>query len=92
MRSAPQKPLPRLPVARALWRCRPNLQVAAACWIHAGGAHHTGFSYALTAEHMEDFAEMAGIEFLLINSDTKLADFKKELRWNDVYYLVAKGL
>jgi L-arabinose isomerase len=85
-------PLPKLPVARALWLPRPDLKTAATAWILAGGAHHTGFSYALTAEHMEDFAEIAGIEFLLINGDTRLADFKKELRWNDVYYLVAKGL
>lgn len=53
--------------------------------------HHTGFTYALTAEHLEDFAQMAGIEFLLINRDTRLAEFKKELRWNDIHYLVAKG-
>jgi len=84
-------PLPRLPVARALWLPRPDLKTATIAWILAGGAHHTGFSYALTAEHLEDFAEIAGIEFLLINGDTKLADFKKELRWNDVYYLVASA-
>jgi L-arabinose isomerase len=86
------QPLPKLPVARALWLPQPDLKTATTAWILAGGAHHTGFSYALTAEHMEDFAEMAGIEFLLINRDTKVADFKKELRWNDVYYLIAKGL
>jgi L-arabinose isomerase len=86
------QPLPRLPVARALWMPRPDLKTATTAWILAGGAHHTGFSYALKAEHMENFAEMASIEFLLIDGDTRLADFKKELRWNDVYYLVAKGL
>ena len=78
------------------WRgrsgCRsPTCKTATTAWILAGGAHHTGFSYALTAEHLEDFAEMAGIEFLLINQETKLAEFKKELRWNEVYYLIAKG-
>ncbi len=87
-----EAPLPKLPVARALWLPQPDLKTATTAWILAGGAHHTGFSYALTAEHLEDFAEMAGIEFLLINRDTKIAEFKKELRWNDVYYLVAKGV
>ena len=86
------QPLPRLPVARALWLPQPDLKTATTAWILAGGAHHTGFSYALTAEHLEDFAQMAGIEFLLINRDTKLADFKQQLRWNDVYYLIVRGL
>ncbi len=85
-------PLPKLPVARALWIPQPNLKVAAAAWILAGGAHHTGFSQALTAAHLQDFADMADMEMLLINKDTDLAEFKKEIRWNDVYYLVAKGL
>jgi L-arabinose isomerase len=87
-----EQSLPKLPVARALWQPQPDLQVAAAAWIYAGGAHHTGFSLALTAEHMEDFAAMAGIEFLLIDNDTKLRAFKQELRWNDIYYALAKGL
>ena len=78
------EPLPKLPVARALWLPRPNLKVAAAAWIHAGGAHHTGFSYSVTADHLCDFAEMAGIEFLLIDENTRLEEFKKELRWNDL--------
>ncbi len=85
-------PLPKLPVARALWIPQPDLKVAAAAWILAGGAHHTGFSFALTAEHLEDFAEMAGVEFLLIDKDTTISGFKKELRWNDLYYHLAKGL
>jgi L-arabinose isomerase len=82
----PQQALPKLPVARAIWEPEPSLKVAAAAWIYAGGAHHTGFSLALKAEHLEDFAEMAGIEFLLIDRNTSTAAFKKELRWNDVYY------
>jgi len=86
------EPLPKLPVARALWLPQPDLKTAAAAWIHAGGAHHTGFSLALTAEHLEDYADMAGIEFLLIDNDTKLRAFKQELRWNDMYYALAKGL
>jgi L-arabinose isomerase len=82
----PTEPLPRLPVARAVWIPEPNLKLGAAAWILAGGAHHTGFSQSLTAEHMEDFAEMAGMEFLLIDKDTDLRQFKKELRWNEVYH------
>jgi L-arabinose isomerase len=85
------EPLPKLPVARALWLPRPNLKTAAAAWIYAGGAHHTSFSYSVTAEHLQDFADMAGIEFLLIDENTKIADFKKELRWNDLYYHLANG-
>ena len=78
--------MPKLPVARALWMPQPNLDVAAAAWIHAGGAHHTGFSLALGVEHLEDYAGMAGIEFLLIDSETRLREFRNELRWNDAAY------
>jgi L-arabinose isomerase len=85
-------PLPKLPVARALWLPRPDLKIAAAAWIYAGGAHHTSFSYSVTPEHLQDFAEIAGVEFLLINEKTQLDAFKKELRWNDLYYHLAKGL
>jgi len=85
-------PLPKLPVARALWVPRPDLKTSAAAWIYAGGAHHTGFSFDLTAEHLADFAEMAGMEFLHIDERTTVPEFKKELRWNDLYYHVAKGL
>ncbi|MCS6994629.1 MAG: L-arabinose isomerase [Anaerolineales bacterium] len=86
------EPLPKLPVARALWLPRPNLKIAAAAWIYAGGAHHTGFSFAVTAEHLRDFAAMAGIEFLLIDERTEIESFKEKLRWNDLYYHLAKGL
>ncbi len=86
------QPLPKLPVARALWLPRPDFKVATAAWILAGGAHHTGFSFALTSEHLEDYAEIAGIEFLKIGGDTTVQSFKKELKWNDVYYALAKGL
>ncbi len=82
----PDAPLPKLPVARALWIPHPNLKVAAAAWILAGGAHHTGFSQSLTVEHLQDFSEMAKMEFVLIDNDTTLVDLKKELRWNDLYY------
>ena len=85
-------PLPKLPVARALWQPKPDLKTAAAAWILAGGAHHTGFSYDVTSEHLEDFAEMAGVEMLLIDENTCLSEFKKELRWNDLYYRLANGV
>jgi L-arabinose isomerase len=83
------EPLPRLPVARAVWVPRPDLPTAAAAWILAGGAHHTGYSQAVTSEHLEDFAEMADMEFLLIGKETRLSEFKKEIRWNDLYYHLA---
>jgi L-arabinose isomerase len=86
------EPLPKLPVARALWVPQPELKTAATAWIYAGGAHHTGFSFDLSSEHLADFAEMAGMEFLLIDNTTTVAAFKKELRWNDLYYHLAKGL
>jgi len=87
----PEHPLPKLPVARAVWIPEPNLKVAATAWISAGGAHHTGLSRALTSEHMKTFAEMAGMECLLIDHETKLDGFAKELRWNDMYYHLANG-
>ncbi|HEX4426315.1 MAG TPA: L-arabinose isomerase [Terriglobales bacterium] len=87
----PEHPLPKLPVARAVWIPEPNLKIAATAWITAGGAHHTALSPALTAEHLENFADMSGMEYLLIDADTKLAGFKNELRWNDVYYRMANG-
>lgn len=86
------QPLPKLPVARALWIPQPNLKVGAAAWILAGGAHHTGFTKALTKEHMEDFAEMAGVEFVLIDEKTEIFNFKKELKWNEMYYHLANGI
>jgi L-arabinose isomerase len=80
---APDEPLPRLPVARAVWIPKPNLKVAATAWIYAGGAHHTGFSQALTAEHMQDYADIAGIEFLRITAETTIASFRRELKSNE---------
>ncbi len=88
----PDEPLAKLPVASAVWLPRPSLSVAAAAWILAGGAHHTGFSQVVSTEMLEDFASMAGIEFLLIDNETRLAEFKKELRWNDLYYHLAQGM
>ena len=88
----PDAPLPYLPVARALWIPKPNLKVAAGAWIMAGGAHHTCFSQVVTAEQLEDFADIAGIECLNIGADTNLSEFKKEIRWNEVYYHLEKGI
>jgi L-arabinose isomerase len=86
----PPRPLPRLPVARAVWRCRPDFKTACGAWIRAGGAHHTALSYAVTAEHLRDFAEIAGIELVLIDADTRPAALEKELRWNEAYYRLAR--
>ena len=83
---APYEAMPRLPVARALWIPQPDLDTAATAWIHAGGAHHTAFSPALTAEHLEDFATMSGLEFLLIDQATDARQFRNELRWNEAAY------
>ncbi|MCJ7695752.1 MAG: L-arabinose isomerase [Anaerolineaceae bacterium] len=89
---ATEAALPQLPVARAFWAPKPNLKIAAAAWILAGGAHHTSFSYDVTSEHLEDFAEMAGIEMVRIDDGINIYDLKKELRWNDLYYRLANGL
>jgi L-arabinose isomerase len=78
----PDRALPRLPVARAVWVPEPDLATAAAAWIYAGGAHHTGFSQSLTMEHLEDFAAIADVEFLIIDKGTQLRQFRNELRWN----------
>ncbi|MFN7118025.1 MAG: L-arabinose isomerase [Saprospiraceae bacterium] len=82
----PEADLPKLPVARVLWRCKPDLKTAATAWILAGGAHHTCYSQNLTSEYLEDFASMAGIEYVLINEKTDLYQFKNELRWNELSY------
>ncbi len=82
----PLKDMPKLPVARVMWKPMPDLKTSAEAWILAGGAHHTVMSYALNAEHMRDFAEMAGIEFIHINKDTNINDLKKELMWNDIVW------
>ncbi|WP_426492697.1 L-arabinose isomerase [Hymenobacter sp. 102] len=83
---APEQELPKLPVARVLWKVQPDLATGAAAWILAGGAHHTGYSQNLTTEYLEDFAEMAGIECLVIDEATRLRTFKNELRYNEVAF------
>jgi L-arabinose isomerase len=89
---APDKPLPKLPVARALWIPKPDFHTAVTAWIYGGGAHHTGFSQAVTTEMLEDFAAMAGIELAVIDGETTLRHFKQELNWNEVYYGLRQGL
>lgn len=84
----PSQPFPKLPVARTLWIPRPNLKVAAAAWIYAGGAHHTGFSQALTAGHLADFAEIAGIELVQIDAATRIPDLRRQLLWSDAAYKI----
>jgi L-arabinose isomerase len=83
--------LPKLPVARAVWECKPDFKTACAAWIVAGGAHHTGFSYSVTREMVEDFAAIAGIELVMIGPETTLPALKQDLRSNDVYYYLAQG-
>jgi len=88
----PEQDLPKLPVARVLWEAHPDLRTAAAAWILAGGAHHTCYSQNLSPEYLLDYAEMVDIECVLIDTDTKIHDFKQELRWNELYYHLAKGI
>ena len=78
--------MPKLPVAGVLWKPLPDFKTSATAWIYAGGAHHSVLSYDLTAEHMRDFAEIMGIEFVYINKDTKIPEFRKELEYNDVIW------
>ena len=87
----PDEPLPKLPVARALWRPRPDLPTAAEAWLVAGGPHHTVLSGQLDMEIVADFAEIAGIELVVIDAETRMRDFTRELRWNEAYYRLAGG-
>ncbi|HHU62248.1 MAG: L-arabinose isomerase [Bacillota bacterium] len=82
----PLEDLPKLPVARVLWKPQPDLRTSATSWILAGGAHHSVYSQAVTSSFIEDYCEMADIEYLLINEKTEIGEFKKELRFNEVYY------
>ncbi len=78
--------MPKLPVARVLWKPQPSLRDAAEAWIHAGGAHHTVFSYVVTTEQLVDWAEMVGVECVIIDNNTSTLQFRNELRWNDMYW------
>jgi len=84
--------MPNLPVASVLWKPMPDLKTGAAAWILAGGAHHTGFSTSINAEYLEDFAGMMGVEYVLIDKKCDLPSFKKELRWNEIYYHISNGI
>jgi len=86
------EPMPNLPVASALWVPQPTFEVGATAWILAGGTHHSAFSYDITEEYWADLAEMMGIEYVAINKKTAIDEFKKELRMNEVYYLLNKAL
>jgi L-arabinose isomerase len=88
----PPHDLPRLPVARALWKARPDLATAAEAWLLAGGPHHTCFSRAVGLEVLEDFAEMVGVELLAIDGHTDPRSFRHELRWNQVYWHLARSV
>ena len=84
--------LPKLPVASALWIPQPSLEVGAAAWILAGGTHHTSFSFSIDRDYPHDYAEIAGIEMVVIDNDTTISGFKSELRMNEVYYMLNKAL
>ncbi|MDD4922025.1 MAG: L-arabinose isomerase [Bacteroidales bacterium] len=86
------KALPKLPVACALWIPKPSFEVGAGAWITAGGTHHSSFSFALTQEYMEDYAEIADMEMLVIDKDTTIRNFKQDIRNNEVYYMLNKAL
>jgi L-arabinose isomerase len=82
----PPAPLPRLPVARALWRPRPSLAAAAEAWILAGGPHHTALSQQLGLEHIADLAAMTGLELVVIDDRTDARELRQHLRWNEAYH------
>jgi L-arabinose isomerase len=89
---APDEPLPKLPVARAVWKPAPDLRTSTEAWLTAGGPHHTVLSTALTTEHLWDLAEILGTELVVIDADTRMRQFVKELRWNSAFYRLAQGL
>lgn len=87
----PRHDLPKLPVARVLWKPLPDMKTGCAAWIYAGGAHHTCYSQNLTSQHLQDFADIAGIEYILIGKETNLSTLRNELKWNEVYYALQKS-
>ncbi|MFF7159379.1 L-arabinose isomerase [Streptomyces sp. NPDC008139] len=88
----PVEPLPKLPVARAVWRPAPDLRTSTEAWLTAGGPHHTVLSSAVGSEELSDLAEMLRTELLLIDDSTTIREFAKEIRWNQAYYRLAAGL
>ena len=89
---APRAALPKLPVGRAVWKPQPDFATSAAAWLTAGAAHHTVMSTAVGVDVFRDFAEMAEVELLVIDDSTTLAEFQKQVRWNQAYYRLAQGL
>jgi L-arabinose isomerase len=89
---APPEPLPRLPVARAVWRCLPDFKTACAAWLYAGGAHHAVFSQALATEHLRDFAAIADLELVRIGGGTAIEELRERMRWSEAAWHLAKGL
>ncbi|MET7420273.1 L-arabinose isomerase [Dactylosporangium sp. NPDC005555] len=87
----PTAPLPKLPVARAVWKPRPDLSTSAESWLTAGGPHHTVLSFAVGTEELQDLADMTGTELLVIDGDTTVRQFTKEVRWNQAYHRLARG-
>ena len=83
--------LPNLPVGRAVWKPQPDFATSAACWLAAGAAHHTVMTTQVGIEVFRDFAEIAGIELVVIDEDTTVRDFQRELRWNQAYHRLAQG-
>jgi L-arabinose isomerase len=82
----PPKDMPNLPVAKVLWEPRPNLEISGAAWIHAGGAHHSVYTQGITLDQLADYAEICGVELVVIDADTDIRSFKQMLRNNEVYY------
>jgi L-arabinose isomerase len=87
----PDEPLPKLPVARAVWEPKPDLATSAESWIAAGGPHHTVLSTAVHTEQLVDFANLLGVELLVIDGSTNRRDFADRIRWNQAYYRLAQG-
>jgi L-arabinose isomerase len=88
----PDENLPRLPVARAVWRLQPDLPTSAEAWLIAGGPHHRGLTTQYGVEVVSDFARIAGLELIVIDERTRTYDFEREFRWNQTYHRLARGL
>ena len=88
----PDAPLPKLPVARAVWKPAPNFSTATESWLMAGGPHHTALSTSVGMETLEDFAVISGVELVRIDATTTTESFRRELRWNQAYFRLAQGL
>ncbi|MFC7185278.1 L-arabinose isomerase [Kitasatospora paranensis] len=89
---APVEPLPQLPVARAVWKPRPDFRTSTEAWLTAGGPHHTVLTKALGTDVLDDLAEMLAVELLTIDNDTTMRRFTRELRWNQAYHRLAQHL